>query len=128
MSLRGRLARATEPYEVVARGVGGFPDLIRPRVIWAGLHSEALGALAREVEAAAERCGFERERRGWSGHLPIGRVGNLRGARTALRALEHERDRDFGVSEVASMALIRSRLGPNGSAYETLASFAFVAQ
>jgi 2'-5' RNA ligase len=123
-----RVAHATAPFTVATRGIGGFPDLMRPRVIWARLASQALDVLAREVEAAAERCGFERERRGWSGHLTIGRVRNLRGARTALRALEHERDRDFGVSEVASMALIRSHLGPAGSTYETLASFAFVAR
>jgi 2'-5' RNA ligase len=122
-----RTAHATAPFEVGARGVGGFPDLIRPRVIWAGLHSEALGALAREVEAAAERCGFQSERRGWSGHLTIGRVRNPRHARATLRALEREGERDFGVSRISAMALMRSHLAPEGSTYEPLASFAFVA-
>jgi RNA 2',3'-cyclic 3'-phosphodiesterase len=123
-----RVARATAPFTVVARGIGGFPDLARPRVIWAGLESEALAVLAREVESAAERCGFERERRGWSGHLTIGRVRNFRAARAPLRALEQERDRDFGASQVSAMALIRSHLAPAGSTYEPLASFAFVAE
>jgi 2'-5' RNA ligase len=122
----GRVARATAPFAVATRGIGGFPDLMRPRVIWAGLHSEALEVLAREVESAAERCGFERERRGWSGHLTIGRVRNPRAARGALRALERERDRAFGVSQVSAMTLIRSHLAPAGSTYESLASFAFV--
>jgi 2'-5' RNA ligase len=121
-----RVARATAPFTVVARGIGGFPDLMRPRVIWAGLESEALAVLAREVELAAERCGFERERRGWSGHLTIGRVRNLRTARAALRALEREREHAFGVAQVSAMALIRSHLAPAGSTYEPLASFAFV--
>jgi 2'-5' RNA ligase len=122
-----RVARTTAPFTVVARGVGGFPDLMRPRVIWAGLESEALAVLAREVESAAERCGFEREGRGWSGHLTIGRVRNPRAARAALRALEREREREFGLSQVGAMALIRSHLGPAGSTYEPLASFAFAA-
>lgn len=121
-----RVAHATAPFRVDARGIGGFPDLMRPRVIWAGLESEALGALAREVESAAERCGFERERRGWSGHLTIGRVRNLRSGRSALRTLEKERGREFGVSEIAAMTLVRSHLAPAGSTYEPLASFAFV--
>jgi 2'-5' RNA ligase len=122
-----RVAHATAPFTVATRGIGGFPDLIRPRAIWAGLASEAVAVLAREVESAAERCGFERERRGWSGHLTIGRVRNLRTARAALRALERERARDFGVSQISAMALIRSHLEPAGSRYEPLASFAFVA-
>jgi RNA 2',3'-cyclic 3'-phosphodiesterase len=123
-----RVARATAPFTVTTRGIGGFPDLARPRVIWAGLESEALAVLAREVESAAERCGFERERRGWSGHLTIGRVRNYRAARAPLRALEQARERDFGASQVAAMALIRSHLAPAGSTYEPLAWFAFVAE
>jgi RNA 2',3'-cyclic 3'-phosphodiesterase len=122
-----RVAMATAPFTVAARRIGGFPDLTRPRVIWAGLESDALATLAREVELAAERCGFERERRGWSGHLTIGRVRNPHAAHVALRALEHERERDFGISQVFAMALIRSHLAPAGSTYQPLASFAFAA-
>jgi RNA 2',3'-cyclic 3'-phosphodiesterase len=123
-----RVARATAPFEVATRGVGGFPDLMRPRVIWAGLYSEPLDALAREVEEAAVRCGFERERRGWSGHLTIGRVRNPRHARATLHALERERERNFGLSRISAMTLMRSHLAPEGSTYEPLASFTFAAQ
>ena len=43
------VARATAPFEVTARGLGAFPDLVRPRVIWAGLEVGELIALAGRV-------------------------------------------------------------------------------
>ncbi|HYB91039.1 MAG TPA: RNA 2',3'-cyclic phosphodiesterase [Candidatus Binataceae bacterium] len=119
------IASATEPFEFRARGVGGFPDLARPRVIWAGLISDRLAPLAERVEQAAATCGFERESRPFSGHLTIGRVRSLRGYRATRARLEAARERDFGVSRVDSMTLYRSVLAPEGSIYEALATFVF---
>ncbi len=126
VGLLDRVAHETAPFTVATRGIGAFPDMKRPRVIWAGLESEALGVLAESVQAAANQCGFERERRGWSGHLTLGRVRNPRHARGTLRALEAEREREFGVSRITAMTLMRSQLAPEGSIYEPLATFAFV--
>jgi len=127
-SLAGPLrstASATEPFEFRAHGVGGFPDLVRPRVIWAGLAGDGLAALAGRVEQAARGCGFEREPRPFSGHLTIGRVRDLRGYRATRARLAAARERDFGVSRVDSMTLYRSILSPAGSTYEALATFMF---
>ena len=82
-----RIAAETAPFELSVRGVGGFPSLERPRVIWVGLEGEGLGQLARRVEEAAVRCGFEAEKRAFTGHLTIGRVGSYRGFDTIRRAL-----------------------------------------
>ncbi|NLL36882.1 MAG: RNA 2',3'-cyclic phosphodiesterase, partial [Fretibacterium sp.] len=54
-----------EPFEASLNGVGGFPNLNRPRVLWLGMRdgAEALSALASRVESALEGVGIERESR-----------------------------------------------------------------
>ena len=123
-----QLATKTAPFEVAAAGVGAFPDLERPRTIWVGLHSVepgALAALAARLETVAADYGFEREKRRWSGHLTIGRVGDQPVAGKTRQALYAARDREFGVSRIESITLYRSHLGPGGSSYEALATFLF---
>jgi len=115
----------TPPFEVIARGVGGFPDLARPHVIWVGLESAPLMELARRVEDTAARCGFERERRPFSAHLTIGRVNHGRGYRKTREALERAADREFGRSRIDTMVLYSSTLSPGGSIYEAMATFNF---
>jgi RNA 2',3'-cyclic 3'-phosphodiesterase len=118
-------AAATAPFDLRVRRIGAFPDLARPRVIWVGLESDALIALAGRVDEAAARAGFERESRPFSGHLTIGRVREMRGWSAVRARLEPDRERDFGVSRVDSMGLYSSTLAPGGSIYELLVSFAF---
>ncbi len=123
-----QLAARTAPFEVAAVGVGAFPDLERPRTIWVGLHSVesgALAALAARLETVAADYGFEREKRRWSGHLTIGRVGDQPIAGKTRQALYAARDREFGLSRIESITLYQSHLGPDGSSYEALAAFLF---
>ncbi len=118
-----RIADTTAPFEVQTCGTGGFPDLRRPRVVWAGLEGAALGALAQQVETAAASMGFERGRRPWSPHLTIGRVKHSRLGETARHLLESGGDGNFGVSRIETLTLYRSHLSAQGSRYEALASF-----
>src|SRR5271169_419976 len=119
-----QLAAKTAPFEAAAMGVGAFPDLEHPRAIWVGLHSVesgALAALAARLETVASEHGFEREKRRWSGHLTIGRVGDRAIADQTRAALHALQDREFGVSRIESMTLYRSHLGPDRARYEALA-------
>jgi RNA 2',3'-cyclic 3'-phosphodiesterase len=123
-----QLATRTAPFEVAATGVGAFPDLEHPRVIWVGLHSAqsgALAALAARLETVAVEYGFEREKQRWSGHLTIGRVGDRQIAAETHEALGRVRDSEFGRSRIESMTLYRSHLKPEGASYEALATFLF---
>lgn len=119
-----QIAAETEPFDIRVSGVGGFPNLERPRVIWVGLVSEPLVELARRVEEAAVECGFEREKRAFTGHLTIARVNSLRGFDATQRALLTVREREFGVSHIDAMTLYRSTLTPQGAIYDLVAGFA----
>jgi len=56
--------------------IGVFPNLNRPRVIWAGLAEsvELLKLLARDIENNMADIGFEKEKRPFKSHLTLGRV------------------------------------------------------
>ena len=121
----GAIARTTAPFEIAARGVGVFPNPARPRVIWVGLHGDALAGLAARVAEAAERCGFAPEPRAWSPHLTIGRVRSLRSPERLRRALSEVVDSSFGVSRIERVILYQSEPGPQSSTYHELAAFPF---
>jgi len=119
------IAADTAAFQLEAAGVGGFPDLKHPHVLWVGLRSDALLDLAARIDDAASRCGFAREQRAFRGHLTIARLKRpLLHAETRAR-MEAASKRDFGASTIREMTLYRSITAPAGSIYEALANFQF---
>lgn len=117
-------AAASAPMDVTFHGVGAFPGLERPRILWIGLAQGALevrALQARVADALAAR-GFPREERAWHPHLTIGRVPDERRWRREAgpplrRALAHAATTTFGTQRVAEVALMRSDLSPAGARY-----------
>jgi len=119
------IAADTAAFQLSAAGVGGFPDLKHPHVLWVGLRSDALLDLAARIDDAASRCGFEREERAFRGHLTIARLKRpllYPETRTRIEAVSK---RDFGTSSIREMMLYRSITAPTGPIYEVLAKFQF---
>jgi 2'-5' RNA ligase len=106
-----QIATTISPFAIEVRGTGVFPNPNRPRVIWVGLQSGSLIQLAAEVENAAVDAGFEAEQRNYTPHLTIGRIRDPRAWRAVLTSIVDASDRDFGSTQVDSMALYQSRLG-----------------
>ena len=119
----GLIAAATAPFVIGVRGTGAFPNLTRPRVIWAGLESADLVALAGRAEHAAIAAGLAPEPRAYTPHLTIGRVRDLGGWNEIRPAIEAAADRDFGRSPALSLILYRSMLGVPSATYEELACY-----
>ncbi|HUY18703.1 MAG TPA: RNA 2',3'-cyclic phosphodiesterase [Candidatus Binataceae bacterium] len=120
-----KIAATIAPFVVRLHGTGAFPGLDRPRVLWIGLESAALIALAGRVETAAVAAGFDPERRPFAPHLTIARVREPHRFRAVRSAFEGCADRDFGTIEARAMTLYRSRLAPEGSSYQALAACGF---
>ena len=112
--------------ELRLSGLGSFPSLKRPRVIYIGIQAPAaLEALQRGIESASRRLGYESEERGFSPHLTIGRVKqNVTGTaqQTIRRALEETKIDSLGTARVDSLHLYKSDLQPTGSVYTRLFS------
>src|SRR3990167_8149754 len=96
---------ASAPFELLLSGLGAFPDLRRPRVIWVGASDgtrEAI-ALARRVEESLRRRGLPKEEHPFSPHLTIGRVKDPRGLHALSSAIADERARVMGRFQVSAI-------------------------
>jgi 2'-5' RNA ligase len=124
--IHAAIERATKnfsPFALRGEGVGVFPDLRRPRVVWVGVteNVETLRALQRDLESQLNELGFPKEKRSFKGHLTVGRVkGRLDRTKLseALEALTEFRTESFTAQ---SVVLFQSDLRPQGAVYSRLA-------
>jgi 2'-5' RNA ligase len=111
-----------KPFDVTLGGVGAFPDLDDPKVLWIAVERHpALELLANDVEKALQGFGFEPELRPFQPHLTIGRARKDAGRRK-IRALDAPaREITYaGVLVVDAIDLMVSRPGKGGSVYRSL--------
>ncbi|MBX7166682.1 MAG: RNA 2',3'-cyclic phosphodiesterase [Pirellulales bacterium] len=110
-------------FTVQVAGVGAFPSVDRPRVVWLGVTAgaEHVAALQRTLEAALEVAGFRPEERRFTPHVTIGRVKGLpRGDRTLADLLHREAACDCGKMPVGEVVVYSSTLSAQGPTYEVL--------
>jgi len=115
------------PFHLELEGVGAFPSLRRPRVVWLGVAATLpLRALKHDVEHAYARLGFERESRAFHPHLTLGRARDRAeaGEFRPLERLAGEVRVEDGF-RVESVELMRSRLGHGGAEYSVESRAAF---
>lgn len=110
----------TEGFAIEFSGVGGFPDIKRPRVIWVGIKKggEKLAKIMDDIENKSS--GLSKAERANNPHLTIGRVKSK-----LTRGLNEEVQQSFGSMEVREMVLMESKLGPKGPTYKVLEQYKF---
>ncbi len=111
-----------------AEGIGCFPDLDRPRVVWVGV-KDAEGALARlqgAVETACAPFAAEGPEPRFSGHATLCRIKSLARSEAAGLAgqVEAMATMAFGEWTAGQVEVMRSELSPQGARYSVLASVA----
>lgn len=115
-------AKSFVPISLTAKGIGAFPGIQRPRVIWVGISGQltTLQELQTALDEKLEFMGFPREKRPFKGHLTLGRVkGRIEPKRF------HAALRDAGAFEpesfvVDTLVLYQSELKPTGAVYTSL--------
>ncbi|MBI4508104.1 MAG: RNA 2',3'-cyclic phosphodiesterase [Deltaproteobacteria bacterium] len=109
-------------FELVARGIGAFPNDKNARILWVGIEdpSGALAQLTVDVESWMTRLGYEPEAREFSPHVTIGRVKEGRGAEAILQPFHAT---EFGTSLIREVVLYESRMRSSGSEYLVVARF-----
>jgi 2'-5' RNA ligase len=119
------LATGNTPFQAELKGLGGFPNLRRPNVLWAGVTAGAaeLVALAEQVEREMESLGFKREGRPFRPHLTLGRVKLDKDLGAVCAQMEKDAGQSFGVFFVTEMVLFQSVLSPSGANYTALGRF-----
>ena len=112
------------PFNLRLAGVGGFPDLKKPNIVWLGIEEKtgSLLSFQRYLQDALRRSGFETEVRPFLPHVTIGRVikkaGDLKPliAGIPLGLPTPERTADHFV-------LYQSHCLPQGARYEILKNY-----
>ena len=131
-ALAARLAEAVGAIDACiaeVAGVGAFPNLARPQVLWVGVRAPSLATLADAVEASSAAEGFPRETRPFRPHVTLGRVRERgRRATPELALLARDGDRAFGTSALREATLFRSVLGSGGARHTVVASFPLAAR
>jgi len=123
-------AAGVPAFEAVLGTAGAFPSPRRARVLWLGLErgGPQLVELAKRLERALARRGFEPEGRAFTAHLTIGRPRaqgpDWTEALARAGPAGGAAGREF---RVESLAVVRSQLDPAGSIYTVVVSAALAA-
>lgn len=107
-------------FDIELKGVGAFPDIRRPRVIWVGIGAgiEEFRKLWQAVEEELSRRGFEKEPKGFSPHLTLGRIRHPGPPAPKLSEIvEMVRNEPLGRIRVNELLLMRSELSSRGPDY-----------
>ncbi|MFN8482608.1 MAG: RNA 2',3'-cyclic phosphodiesterase [Anaerolineae bacterium] len=115
-------------FSVAVAGLGAFPNLSRPNVIWVGLDGQLapLQKLRDDIEAVIAPLGFPTERRPFQPHLTLVRIKDAPSADLKLigDAVRRAEARRLGQIAVREVALMQSELRREGAVYTQLAAFA----
>ena len=115
------------PLSLSAKGVGVFPGIAHPRVIWAGISGEAslLFDLRNALENRFEEIGFNKEDRPFKGHLTLGRFRERVDSGKLIEALRKFQSFESEIFVAEKIYLYKSDLEPEGPVYTELLSALF---
>lgn len=117
---------ALRKMEVDVRGLGAFPDVRRPRVVWAGVapHDvQSISGSGQQVIDVLEGVGQSDERK-FHPHITVARVRSPRNHEALVAVLRDCSTKEFGRTEITALKLKASSLTPNGPTYRDVKEYA----
>ena len=114
-----------KPFLVQLTGLGVFPSLSFPRVLWVGIAhgTDQLQNIFNQIEPRLQNLGFSPDHNGFSPHLTIARVRSARNKQLLADFVTKNARHDFGSFEIKCLRLKRSELTPKGPIYTTLKEY-----
>jgi 2'-5' RNA ligase len=112
-------ARNCPIVSLTAKGIGVFPNVRRPRVIWAGLNGqlETLANLQQALDTHLADLGFARDTRAFKSHLTLGRVKGKIASERMKAAIDKLKEFESESFETDQITLFKSELRPTGAVY-----------
>ena len=120
-----QVTRGHVRFPVQLKGVGVFPDLRRPRVIFLALSQGEyeVVALEKELSDSLEKIGFPREKRAFHPHFTVGRFKALKPGGELSRVVADFSNYQREPFVARGVTLFKSELRPEGAQYTRLAQF-----
>ncbi len=111
-------------FRVTIYGIGVFPNLKYPRVLWLGLKSipSELIKLKNDIETVISPIGFAEEEREFCPHLTISRIKKKKLTEIEKKFIKNNKQFNIGELEVNKIDFVESQLSSNGAIYTTLHS------
>jgi len=115
-------ATSYSSFSFSAKGIGIFPGLNRPQVIWVGLSGEIerITRFQRQLDQSLSVIGFPKENRPFQGHLTLGRFKGKTHTGKLVDALNVYADFKSDPITVDRVILFKSDLKPTGAVYSEL--------
>ena len=121
-SILSEIAAGSSAFPVDITELGAFPDILFPKVIWAGItrNAEVLTRIAQELESRLVKFKSKKEDRKFSPHITLGRMRTPRSKDKLCAALE-ETNLPKGLTQtIRNLTLYQSQLTPTGPVYSVL--------
>ncbi|MEJ2412531.1 MAG: RNA 2',3'-cyclic phosphodiesterase [Anaerolineales bacterium] len=119
-------AAKRQAMEIGIGGIGAFPKMRHPRVIWIGVEAPSeLFDLRRGIEDGAARLGYNYDKYEFTPHLTLGRISrkaSVSDVRKVGNVLNDFQVGFIGVARIDAVHLYRSDLQPDGAIYTRLFS------
>jgi 2'-5' RNA ligase len=110
-------------FSIAIRGLGTFPNLNQPSVLWAGISpAEPCVRLAKALGQLLKPLGFEPEQRSYHPHLTLARVKQRLPKDQMQNLVNQMEDVEFARCDVSEITLMESQLTSSGAVYNTLKS------
>lgn len=111
-----------EAFKIHLRGLGAFPTINKPRVVWVGISEgkEELVSLHNEIAKALLSAGIGFRGSSFEPHLTITRIKGMRNLSNLVKVLLNYEDYDVGWCVISDFRLKQSILTPRGPIYKTL--------
>ncbi len=118
-------SKGISPFHLEISGLGGFPNLKQPRVLWVGIGGEIdkLVSLQQNIDLALALLGFAKEERPFVPHLTLARIRQGVSPKERKSFGELVMSTSFEISypfDVKAVNLMRSQLTPAGAIYTRL--------
>ncbi|HEX6534091.1 MAG TPA: RNA 2',3'-cyclic phosphodiesterase [Gemmatimonadaceae bacterium] len=122
-ALRAALA-AHAPVELRLGGLGAFPNLRAPKIVWMGVaHEPRLELVQHDVEYACAGLGYEIDGRAFRPHVTLARARERVSPRDARALADAARAVRYAATvEARTLDVMSSRLERSGARYERLAA------
>jgi len=119
-------AKEIKPFEVGFKGLGAFPDLFLPRVVWMGLKGDlkSMFGLVKGVREELERVSIEFDKKPFRSHVTVGRVERLAKRKQRLELGKYlQKKRQLDVPQqwrVDRVVVYESKMGSVGFEYRII--------
>ncbi len=112
------------PFHSIVKGVGVFPKISRPRVVWLGAEGD-YKSLHDGIDTVLSGQGFPMDRRKFQSHATLARVRSLPAEKKEflVSLLDSLKEFEVGEFEVDHFTLMQSELTPRGPIYTKLQDF-----